>query len=737
MQSRRSPLIATGWLRTRPFAAAPGVEPLSDGSPAIRLFSLSLAALFLELMVIRWVPSEVRLVAYYANLMLVSSFLGLGVGAILTARAWNLFRLFPVLLALYVAMLLAARLTILPGSTGEFRFGPGGTKALSYCTLIVLFLLNAGLFVPLGEQIGVQFQRLPSLRAYTWDLSGSLAGTAVFGLFSFLHFSPAAGVAIVIALVLFAGRGALRGWSLPLYLAAFAVVFWSGRREPTWWSPYHFITVREFRMHTQPPRESGPGVAWLAEEKTGIPPAGLRTMRDPPLYTVRVNQDFYQLHGTIDPARYTPGSARQQMIDRTFPLYDLPYRIVHHPTRVLVLGAGGGMDVEAALLRGAHRVDAVEIDPVIARLSAQFNAAAPYANPKVVLHVDDARAFLERNSAQFDLVVFGHLDSQALSSYGASLRLDGYTYTVEGFRQAFARVAPTGAMAVSFSAVGEWMAQKLAQMIAAATGAPPLVYVGAGTITFLAPKRPVANPPAAIGEWKLRRAVSQPVDLATDDWPYLYLRQRGIPIDYAIVIGALLAISATVLLVVRRAGIGPGDGHCFFLGWGFLLLQTKSIGDCSLYFGNTWLVSTLVIAGVLLMVLFANWAAVRLVRESRLWLYAPLFATLFAVLVLPRELVLAQEPIWRAAWTVLVVPLPIFFAGLIFSSTFREAPAPALAFGANLLGATLGGFSEYLGMWFGSRALGCMVLAAYTASLWCLLRQRRAVAGSPAPLAAA
>jgi len=50
------------------------------------LFVLSFAALFLELMVIRWVPSEIRLVAYYANLMLVSSFLGLGIGAILCAR---------------------------------------------------------------------------------------------------------------------------------------------------------------------------------------------------------------------------------------------------------------------------------------------------------------------------------------------------------------------------------------------------------------------------------------------------------------------------------------------------------------------------------------------------------------------------------------------------------------------------------------------------------------------------
>ncbi|HXN34626.1 MAG TPA: hypothetical protein VN877_00550 [Opitutaceae bacterium] len=50
------------------------------------MFALSFTALFLEMMVIRWVPSVVRLVAYYANLMLLSSFLGLGAGALASAR---------------------------------------------------------------------------------------------------------------------------------------------------------------------------------------------------------------------------------------------------------------------------------------------------------------------------------------------------------------------------------------------------------------------------------------------------------------------------------------------------------------------------------------------------------------------------------------------------------------------------------------------------------------------------
>src|SRR4051794_34069735 len=83
-----------------------------------RLFLLSFAALFLELMLIRWVPSVTRLVAYYANLMLISSFLGLGAGALASTRGWRLFRWFPWLLAADVAVLLACR-SVLPGSEHE------------------------------------------------------------------------------------------------------------------------------------------------------------------------------------------------------------------------------------------------------------------------------------------------------------------------------------------------------------------------------------------------------------------------------------------------------------------------------------------------------------------------------------------------------------------------------------------------------------------------------------------
>src|SRR5580698_4436100 len=83
-----------------------------------QMFALSFTALFLEMMVIRWVPSVVHLVAYYANLMLLSSFLGLGAGAIAAGRRWNLLGWFPAFLAVDIGMLLIDRNTVIGGSAG-------------------------------------------------------------------------------------------------------------------------------------------------------------------------------------------------------------------------------------------------------------------------------------------------------------------------------------------------------------------------------------------------------------------------------------------------------------------------------------------------------------------------------------------------------------------------------------------------------------------------------------------
>jgi hypothetical protein len=136
------------------------------------------------------------------------------------------------------------------------------------------------------------------------------------------------------------------------------------------------------------------------------------------------------------------------------------------------------------------------------------------------------------------------------------------------------------------------------------------------------------------------------------------------------------------------------------------------------------------------MVLAANLIAIRLKGFSP-WLYAPLLASLLVLTFTPRDAVLGWAYGQRLAWALLVVPLPIFFAGLIFSTTFRGAKVPSAVFGANLIGATVGGFAEYLGMAMGTHALWWIVIGAYTASFLCQRWQTRTRMQPSLPVAAA
>ncbi|HEX7631747.1 MAG TPA: hypothetical protein VF388_06430, partial [Lacunisphaera sp.] len=175
---------------------------------------------------------------------------------------------------------------------------------------------------------------------------------------------------------------------------------------------------------------------------------------------------------------------------------------------------------------------------------------------------------------------------------------------------------------------------------------------------------------------------------------------------------------------LRGRSFGRRDLHFALLGMGFLLLETKGITDCTLFFGATWLVTLIVVLGVLLMVLASNLVAARVPRFS-LGFYVPLFAALALLCLVPREAILAFGLGGRLAWALLVVPLPVFFAGLIFSTGFRDSVNPAALFGANLIGAMVGGFSEYLGMAVGNHALSYLIIAAYAGSLLCLLSERQ------------
>ena len=674
-----------------------------------QMFALSFTSLFLEMMVIRWVPSVVHLVAYYANLMLLSSFLGLGVGAMAASRKRSLFDWFPVFLACEIGTLALCRGAVLGTSASEAHFNALSPATLNTGVLVWIFASNALVFVPLGQRMGALFNAVPRLSAYAWDLAGSLCGTLSFGFFSLKYFSPLTGMAIV--MIIFLAMSAPRRWllNIPIFVAVLCTMFVSGERSAIW-SPYYYITMS--RIETPNVEETDP-------------PPGLLTMRDPPIYGVKVNQFGYHWDAALNPRRYIAGTRRAHFITELTQQYLVPYMLCKGRDRVLIVGAGGGSDVQAALASGVGSVDAVEIDPAIIQLSRKFNAGAPYFNPRVHVHIDDARSFVAKAQPGYDLVVFGFLDSQALFSSMSNARLDGYVYTVESMRSAFHLLNERGMLSLSFLVAKDWLAPKLYEMVAEATGREPVMYIADRQIILCVSKDPAFKAPPA--EFQFNRAILEnlgSIDLPTDDWPFLYLSKKTIPSDYLISISSLLFLSVVAGLGLRGTSLGPGDVHFALLGMGFLLLETKSISDCTLFFGTTWFVTTAVVAGVLLMVMAANLFAVRVKRFS-CWMYLPLFAVLTLLFFVSREDILELSFSGRLIWTLLAVPLPVFFAGIIFSTTFRDSASPSANFGANLVGAMIGGFCEYLGMAIGSHLLSVLVMVAYLGSFLVLYSSSR------------
>jgi hypothetical protein len=219
----------------------------------------------------------------------------------------------------------------------------------------------------------------------------------------------------------------------------------------------------------------------------------------------------------------------------------------------------------------------------------------------------------------------------------------------------------------------------------------------------------------------------EPLRLASDDWPFLYLRQPMIPnlnLRGMAIMGGL-AVLLLVLFVRRSAGEERRSGfdfRLFFLGAGFMLLETKAVVHMALLFGSTWMVNSLVFFAVLVMILAAN-LFVLTFRPERLWpYYVGLLATLALNAFVPLDFFLGMSWTVQVTGSCLLVSLPVLFAGVIFAVSFSRSASPERAFGANIAGAMLGGLAEYSSMVLGFQYLVLVAIGFYALSA--LVRQR-------------
>jgi hypothetical protein len=684
------------------------------------------AFLIVELALIRWLPGQIRVLGYFTNFVLLAAFLGLGVG-MLAARRWPGLRAlaWAAPLALVVVLGLAelgSLLEVLPTSD-EVLFIEHRTRLTRiqlYPFLVLAFAIVAAGCAPLGHIVGRTLQGPRPLLRYALNIAGSLLGIGLFSVLSAVGAPPwswmlLAGLASTIGLLDAPRR--LRAVGLAIAVAISMLCAYA--THGAIWSPYQKITTGPVHVHPQ----LGVVQEWHLKTLTAEQRKGLQELPARDGFTIRVNDDSYQT-----PIDLTPASvARWPALGPLQRQYDLPFHF-RRPREVLVLGAGSGNDVAAALRAGATRVDAVDIDPVIIELG-QRHPERPYADPRVHVHLDDGRSFLARTTRRWDMIVFGLLDSHVLGSGQSNVRLDSFVFTKQSFMLARQQLAPGGVLVVSHAVGTRWFFDRMRGTLAAAFGKPPQVLsnriwhpIG---IVYMAGDQLPPGEPLAAGD--------SPV-LLEDDWPFVYLSGPGVPLQYLVAIALVLLAS----LFAVRATTGPRwsglDAHFFALGAGFMLLETRALTQTALHLGSTWSVNAAVFAGVLLMALLSTLMAARLARRtaarSMPWaVYAALALLLVLSSAVPGALLSSWPFGLRVGSSILLASLPLLASGVLFSLGIARSGSADRALASNLLGAMVGGLFEYSSMLFGLQALVPIAAIFY---LVALLADRRAHPPLPA-----
>jgi SAM-dependent methyltransferase len=702
-----------------------------------RLALLSALILFVEMLLIRWVGTELRVFAYLQNAVLVAAFLGLGLGC---RSASDRIRMLPALAALCVIELaifdpfrwaigetvthgLSAFQDSLVWETGAAQAIQRVRTALVFFAAVVSLTTLASVafvFHPLGQWLGRIMDAHPRpIAAYSANVLGSLLGILAFVSMTALWMPPWLWLAVACAgLAVLAARSdeapVRRGLGVALAVGI-AVAAWHARQPGTIWSPYQKLAVVPLFEPTV---------------KGGVQRCGEKIL---------VNGTVYQLLLDLDPAHMAaePLRATRDEIEQSH--YFLPYRLIGVRERVLVVGAGAGNDVAAALRAGARSVHAVEIDPAIASLGRLRHPNRPYSADGVRLTVDDARAVFRNDRGLYDLVWFGLLDSHTNPSAYTNLRLDHFVYTRESLLEMKARLAPGGVVVLFFQPQASWLVDRLAFLLRDTFSAMPLAFyvtrqrdcLGPGGLLLVAGERETMD--------RLRaRAAGDPLfaslaisttagpsgaGMVTDDWPYLYLPARGLP-RFHLLIGML---SLGLGLAVRRRLFRPGQpvhAAMGLLGIGFMLVETLSVSRAALLYGTTWTVNAYVIGAVLCMVLLANLVASRVRFSLAGWPLVGLVLSLLCQALLPMTGLVALPLGLRILAGAGFLALPVFFSGLVFVRAWSGAENRDLALGSNLLGSLLGGVASMASMIVGFRALLLVALAVYLAAALLLVRQK-------------
>jgi SAM-dependent methyltransferase len=639
------------------------------------------------------------------------------------------------------------------------------------------FLIITLTLVGPGQELGRALTRVPNrVEAYTINIAGSIAGIVLFAGCSYLQLPPLAWfLPVAVGILYFLGWQDRARFRLPwvsllvLALALFLASRTSGTTPATPLQPAQGKTASPWQRIGDVLGLRSFGTAEIVEHYWS---PYYRIDYEPAYRFIQTNLIGHQAMRRRD-EKSDPAYAYSlpHLLDRdSRALAGVKQRSLEN---VLIIGAGSGNDVSRALQWGAKHIDAVEIDPVIYELGKRDNPDRPYDKaiyPQVDVHLGDGRNFLRSTNKQYDLIIYALVDSLVLHSGYSNIRLESYLFTRQAFQDVRARLKPDGLLVMYNYFRQGWIVARLNQGLEEVFGADNPVFLCLPSTDEVETVHPTQNLPgyftmfmagdtqrlkeafgvqnryylpkgeppgphtpngfvalADLHEQEIFRRSKvgppdAPIRTATDDWPFVYLRRPMIPdlsIRGALLMGGIaLVLLLVFLLPMRNAASGGGlfDAPMFFLGAGFMLIETKAVVHMALLFGSTWMVNSVVFFAILVMILGANLFVLKAEPENLWPYYAGLFVTLLLNVVVPLDYFLGMNWAAQVVASCALVFAPILFAGVIFAVKFRQSDRPDLSFGANIAGAMVGGLAEYSSMLLGFQYLEVVALAFYALS---------------------
>lgn len=670
-------------------------------------FLIALASglgLFLELSIIRIHSSYFQLFAYFKNLSLLSCFLGLGIGySFSRVKLFSLNWTFP-LIALQVSFMFLLKetpVTLFFQNPISEIWNMGQSVAVGYLHIIliyffiaIIFLLNAVAFVPLGHLVAKLMLNCNTLKAYSYDLIGAILGIVLFTILSFLWTGPIVWLLFSFIILIFFQlnlRLNIKFNCLSLVILILSLNTFLDPNKRDLHSPYQNVSMK-FNHTSNVPVEVKSNNLWLQTP-------------------LNLSDRFYQ-----------------SLNSSWHKFYIIPYVSTNKEfKKILIVGSGTGNDVAAALRNTTAQIDAVEIDPLVADIGIKLHPEKPYSDKRVSLVINDARNFIKETENEYDMIVYSLLDSHANLSSKGGVRLDSYVYTVESFFEANKKLKDDGIIFLSFAISTEEMGNKIYKMLKMNFNHEPTILVSndllkndkfsEGKYSFV-----VSNYKHSLDLTKTNfietnmfkdKKFYDDVDVSTDDWPFFYMSYRIYPLSYAVLISVIFIISLIFLKKMTKMNYSKFSFTCFFLGVGFMLMETKGITELAKIYGSTWVVVSVVIIAILSMAYLANLLIIKKVKISVNKIYFFLIVSLFATYLVSFINFYNYPTIYLKFLIPIILTFPVFFSGLAFSKELVSYGSTANALSCNILGAIVGGLLEYNSMYFGFKFLYILAIFFY------------------------